>query len=376
MNLGIGMARGEYVAIVETDDIIEHDMMEYLYGKAKEHEADMAKGSAWGFFELMNDETYKYLIVPHKRFTYEDAPEEIVEAPKDKPELFWDDNFIWQGIYRTDFMRGIRFNETPGAAFQDIGAIFRITSTANKAVYLKKELYWYRRTNAEASSYNKKSVNFAAYEYEQMRQYVPEDPAWEKIYYRKMLGLLLNRFDFMVSEGTYWEESSEGIEKIRGFLKEACESRKFPFDELINDDAVRLLHLLFDSPRKMFEHDMNKRSRTMSHLRSLHEKGIGRKTVIFSVGRYGKYVLEYLQIHGYEGIAAYTDNDSSIWGSKVFGIEVLPPEDAVKRYKGEHFIIANKNNPHEIEDQLCGLGVERDDISVYNDTLDGFYFNI
>lgn len=43
MNLGLKMARGEYIGIVESDDFVEKTMFEKLYSVAVEHELDIAR---------------------------------------------------------------------------------------------------------------------------------------------------------------------------------------------------------------------------------------------------------------------------------------------------------------------------------------------
>ena len=47
MNLGLKIAKGEYIAIVETDDYIDTDMFEQLYKKASQYSLDMVKGTLY-----------------------------------------------------------------------------------------------------------------------------------------------------------------------------------------------------------------------------------------------------------------------------------------------------------------------------------------
>ena len=44
VNLGICMARGDYIGIVETDDFVDSNMYDVLYGLAIENQLDYAKG--------------------------------------------------------------------------------------------------------------------------------------------------------------------------------------------------------------------------------------------------------------------------------------------------------------------------------------------
>ena len=45
VNMGIDMAKGKYIGIVETDDFIASDMYEKLYDIAESHNLDYAKGT-------------------------------------------------------------------------------------------------------------------------------------------------------------------------------------------------------------------------------------------------------------------------------------------------------------------------------------------
>ena len=62
---------------------------------------------------------------------------------------------IWSAIYRKDFIREnkIRFNETPGASFQDTSFSFKVMCLA-KRVQLLQEAYLHYRQDNENSSVN------------------------------------------------------------------------------------------------------------------------------------------------------------------------------------------------------------------------------
>lgn len=51
-NYGLDIAEGDYVSFVDADDIIDLDMLEYLYGKAREHSSDIVQCAT--YFEEQN----------------------------------------------------------------------------------------------------------------------------------------------------------------------------------------------------------------------------------------------------------------------------------------------------------------------------------
>ena len=50
INIGMDMAKGEYIAIVESDDYILHDMLETLYLTADENNLDFVKSDYYRFY--------------------------------------------------------------------------------------------------------------------------------------------------------------------------------------------------------------------------------------------------------------------------------------------------------------------------------------
>ena len=91
MNLGLSLAKGEYVGIVESDDFVEPDMFSYLYTVAKENDADVVKSAFWIhvngsdiFQNVISDEWYDKVI-----------------SDKDTFEIFDLNPNIWSNLYNT-----------------------------------------------------------------------------------------------------------------------------------------------------------------------------------------------------------------------------------------------------------------------------------
>lgn len=122
MNTALAAARGAWVGIVEPDDWVEPTMYEHLMELAAKTKAPVVKGSytierngtsrASGKFSGMR---------PGTELHPAEAPDFILGAPA-----------IWSAIYRRDWLQAnnIRFSETPGASFQDLGFSIRTWVTA------------------------------------------------------------------------------------------------------------------------------------------------------------------------------------------------------------------------------------------------------
>ena len=157
--MGIALAKGEYIGIVETDDYILPDMYETLYKIAVQTAADYVKGNAADFIELENGLKWS---------TFTSGGQEIkseIICAANMPELLIKDYYLWTGIYKKELLKGIKLNETTGAAFQDIGFLFQTINLAKRAVYIDKTGYFYRQDNQCACSRNANGFRYMIWEY-------------------------------------------------------------------------------------------------------------------------------------------------------------------------------------------------------------------
>lgn len=152
MNIGMDMAKGEYIGIVESDDFVALNMYEELYNVAEENAVDWVKADFYRFV-YENDKIKKSLIEVAQR-----APD-LYNIPVDANEdlrIFKLVMQTWSGIYKTSFLRtnNIRHNETPGASYQDNGFWFQTLVYAEKVYFYHKPFYMNRRDNPNSSVYN------------------------------------------------------------------------------------------------------------------------------------------------------------------------------------------------------------------------------
>lgn len=182
MNLGMDAAGGEYLAILETDDFILPKMYENLYRIAKNNSLDIIK-SDYAQFTMENG-----VFTPINAAVAYD-PEMYNHLIEDDPVLVLNRSFTctWTGLYRLSFLRehNIRYNETPGASYQDNGFWFLTLAYAKRVWFYREAFYMLRRDNPNSSIRSKEKVNCIPDEYTYIREMLKRDPEL----YQRVIGV-------------------------------------------------------------------------------------------------------------------------------------------------------------------------------------------
>lgn len=140
MNIGLNMAKGKYIGIVESDDFIEADMFKHLYEAAEAGNLD--------FVRCLNREINE-LTGEKEDISFESIGlykcNEIFN-PRQQKYVFYLPPSIWDGLYRRDMLdkNGIRFTETPGASYQDTAFAFKVYAMTDKMMVINEVLHNYR----------------------------------------------------------------------------------------------------------------------------------------------------------------------------------------------------------------------------------------
>lgn len=161
MNIGIDIATGEFVGIVESDDVIKPQMYEVLYSKAKENDLDLIKSNAIFWWETigLQESSYKKEL---------DDFYNVILKSEDREIMFRFFMNTWTGIYKKEFLKkyNIRHNTTPGASYQDNGFWMQTLCFCEKAMWLKDAFYYYRQDNPFASIKSKNKMYAMLNEYQ------------------------------------------------------------------------------------------------------------------------------------------------------------------------------------------------------------------
>ena len=344
VNEGIRLAGGKYIAILESDDYVINTMYEDLYNYAKRFDADYVK-SDYATYSTDKDGNRVFVerVISNNPKLYES-----ILSPKKKPEVVIDDWYLWNGIYKKDFIisNNIMFSESKGAAFQDIGFLHLTASKAERVIYLKESLYRYCIDRAEASSNSGKSMNYIRYEYGKLCDYVlgKGSELEEVMLYKRMIKSFARACAETSNEKMLhsdiveicdWfqvkllEAEKKGIIKNEDIPYSLREGYKYFMYSAYGLVAYRKLRI---SEFKTFINDVD-------------------KIVVFGCGNYGREVSKLLSLYNRE-IWAYTDNNADFWGKKIDGITIVPPNNIMEKVK---FIVANEKHADRIINQILEL---------------------
>ncbi len=167
MNLGIKAAKGEYLAIVESDDFIVPNTCQELYKVAKDNDVEVLRAD----FHIFVGEKGKYKLSLRKSIANSDYYNKILD-PSEDINVCNCRNVPWSGLYKLSFLKekNILLNETPGASYQDNGLWFQCFTQSHRIFIYNKSYYRLRRDNPESSVNSNSKVFCMCEEYDFIRK--------------------------------------------------------------------------------------------------------------------------------------------------------------------------------------------------------------
>ncbi len=367
VNMGLDMARGEYVAVLETDDHVAPEMYGRLYEEAVRQDCDYVKCDNFAYWTQDNGERFLF----RKRiFVRDDLYDRIIE-PKKYLTIASEDWYLWTGIYKKDFLvqNGIRLSETPGAAFQDIGFIFWTNVRARRALYLRDAYYRYCIDREGASSNSGRGLKYSYWEFRRLCGILEAEDKKEKENDKDIIRSMYCRMakSFVCC---YMDVSREKIDRADpdrvGCYEWFRDKLKGALDRNIMDASViqpgiwDKLQVLLVSEEAYIEGMKAHEDRIRSEIGEPGEFPM----VVFGCGSYGYSAYKWLRQCGYV-IMNFMDNNQALWGTKINGVTVEPPQKAGSLSGPVKYLVANELHFRDIKAQLLGMGVADENICVY-----------
>lgn len=371
VNLGIQEAKGKYIAVVETDDMVPEDGYEQLYAVAKDIDADYVKGEAEFFWEDENQVCLGVNVgLLSDTFDREYYNKRIVIWPKETPEIILKDIFLWNGIYKSAFVKNIKLNETKGAAYQDHGFSVDVVSKAEKGAYIPKVVYRYRQDNVNSSVKSTNGLKFLFGEFELNYPKIQNlSSAWKNMYFQRVLEMLVERFRGMARQNRFWNDSKDVMDEFRKVYQKAIDNGDLLYEELTQERQCEL-DLFLKDPFLLYEkkcNDIREKRRIVAEMKTV----IGdHDVVIFGAGKVGRFLAVRIRSVDQKKLVAYCDNAKDLQGRFCQGVSILSPEEAVRIYPNAVYIIAGKRDEKEMKEKLQENGVDGGRIYTYTGRFD------
>ena len=142
-NFGVAVATGEYIGFVDSDDFIDPKMMEILYSKAKETNADVAIGDLY-LYDHKTAETSEY----RDQLLFLRLKNRVINLA-DEPELI---RCIaaWDRIYRRSLLNDNNITFPEGLVYEDALYTTQVLMKAQRIVVIPQKLYYYRKNVGES----------------------------------------------------------------------------------------------------------------------------------------------------------------------------------------------------------------------------------
>ena len=363
LNIGTKASRGEYIAILETDDYLEKTMVEELYITAMKEKVDFVDADYYEFFEIDNCE---YKII-HNKYMDSDVYNRKLYAKDARMSVILSDiTANWTGLYKKDFLikKNLFYNESPGASYQDLGFRYLLACLVDTTYHVNKSLYHYRTDNENSSVKDMKKIFVVQKEYEYIfnqmkKKNILQKYLWDYYYIWKYRDYFWN-VQRLQGDGRaaflqlYRKELLNDIQN-GNINQEIIEPRyenciKKPIDESVDFNSV-LNEISVTTAGKM------------EKLVEIVKKCKDKRIVICGCGVRGKNVNVLLEK---ENVLCMCDENPDLLGTFIGNRKVISYDDAVNRFPDSMFVVANRFYSKEVVKKLEILGIKREKMVLYD----------
>lgn len=139
-NTGLKVAIGQYIQFVDSDDVVDRNMLEVLVSSISENHADVAVF----MFDYMNEAGTKFTTNPDDSF----FPKRHATSGKDALKFLVDgvlSNYSWRYLVKRTIYSQYSITFPEGKHFEDVFTTYKILTSAVRVAYVPKVLLHYRQ---------------------------------------------------------------------------------------------------------------------------------------------------------------------------------------------------------------------------------------
>lgn len=173
-NEGMKYATGEYLAFVDADDWVELDMMEKVYNRAKEINADIVQFNFNYYFENVG-------TAPNKQELR--SEEFVIMSDEERKKMLMSEKFTygcWNKLYRRQMVVDMGVQYAEHVIYEEPLFVYPLLFAANRLVVMSDRLYMYRQNlsgtmrkdmNAKHTLLQHAQVQFLTWEFMKNTEY-------------------------------------------------------------------------------------------------------------------------------------------------------------------------------------------------------------
>ena len=292
-NVGLNIAKGEYVLFVDSDDYITEDLITMCIQNVDDNDIVC-------FNYVQFDDIHGYQT-PH-RYKMEDGKYEgksyFVESVMNDSIVF----SAWSKFYRRAFLDNNDIRFCDGLLYEDILFSFTCFLKASGIYSLSKQAYWYRIRYDSIMTKKIAEQNLESYFFiicELARYYINED-------YKEVCNAI-QRYIQKVAQDFIGAYRKSGEKRVKGQLLKKCNTKYLKLYNTFADLCVRS-GILEDISQN-----------DLGYIKSF------RYVILYGAGDIGRSILEILDLHDISiyGIAVTTisENRSSLMGNRIRSID-------------------------------------------------------
>lgn len=343
MNVGLDEAGGDYIGIVESDDFVAANMFECLYTAAYKNSAEVVKSN------FIRYKTSPVIDMEYHEIL-KDCRYDTVFSPADETNIFFmQTHSIWSAIYKRDFLEknNIRFNETPGASYQDTSFSFKVWASADRVFLIKNAFLHYRVDNVNSSVNSPTKVLCVCDEYEEIQRFL-EGNSILKARYK----YLIEALKFRTYQWNYRRLSP--LYKYEFLLRAANEFREAKSKRLLKQDYWsdkdwQAVHELMEKVEMFHYKKIITWQKADFYARGflLTLKNDSKQIIIYGAGTVGQSIAKYIKSKGMTitcfAVSSLAGNASEIDSIPVYCISDL------EQYKDTGVVLVATKDESQLE---------------------------